>query len=99
MDTETILWFILPVLAGLYCIWSATFTYYLKKNKSNFWLAIVTYLLIGFSFAMLWTMYFNDAWPTFIPHLIIGIMTVVEVIKVVKQRKTTPQRVTGANSI
>ena len=71
MNTETILWIFLPAVIGLFLIYKSTAISIRKRTLSSWFVTIVIWSAIGFAGIMLGNMYFNDAWPSFLPHIII----------------------------
>jgi hypothetical protein len=72
LDLETFLWFVLPVLFGLFLLIAALLNWIRNKTIANWTLAIFIWTAIFFSGKILYNMFFEGGYPTYLPHLIIG---------------------------
>jgi multisubunit Na+/H+ antiporter MnhB subunit len=70
---EIILWGVLPVLVAMIAL-SVSFKIATRNKSALQWtLSVVVSVLVGFSFLILYQIFFADGWPTFIPHFLVGI--------------------------
>jgi hypothetical protein len=73
MKVETIIWIFIPALVSLFVLFK-TISISLKKKTFLSWLlTVIIWMAVVFSEIILGNMYFYDAWPSFLPHILIGI--------------------------
>jgi len=87
MDLKLLLWGYIPmIIAFVEIIWSLKL---LLKNPLflNVLLSISITLMNTLSLYVLYLIFFTAAWPTFIPHILIGISTILIIIQLIKKRK------------
>jgi hypothetical protein len=70
---EAIIWFFAPALISLFVLFKTTAISISKKFFLSWLLTLIIWMAIIFSAIMLCNMYFFDAWPSFLPHILIGI--------------------------
>ena len=87
MDLKLLVWGYLPmIIAFIEIIWSLELL--LKSSLFlNVLLSISITLLNTFSLYVLYLVFFIEAWPTFVPHILIGISTILIIIQIIKNRK------------
>jgi hypothetical protein len=87
MDLKLLVWGYLPmIIAFIEIIWSLKLL--LKSSLFlNVLLSISIALLNTFSLYVLYLMFFTETWPTFVPHILIGISTILIIIQIIKNRK------------
>jgi hypothetical protein len=87
MDLKLLVWGYLPmIIAFIEIIWSLKLL--LKSSLFlNVLLSISITLLNTFSLYVLYLVFFIEAWPTFVPHILIGISTILIIIQIIKNRK------------
>jgi len=87
MDLKLLLWGYIPmIIAFVEIIWSLKL---LLKNPLflNVLLSISITLMNTLSLYVLYLIFFTEAWPTFIPYILIGISTIFIIIQIIKNRK------------
>jgi len=87
MDLKLLLWGYIPmIIAFAEIIWSLKL---LLKNPLflNVLLSISITLMNTLSLYVLYLIFFTEAWPTFIPYILIGISTIFIIIQIIKNRK------------
>ena len=87
MDLKLLLFGYIPmIIAFAEIIWSLKL---LLKNPLflNVLLSISITLMNTLSLYVLYLIIFTEAWPTFIPHILIGISTILIIIQIIKNRK------------
>ena len=74
------------IIAFAEIIWSLKL---LLKNPLflNVLLSISITLMNTLSLYVLYLIFFTEAWPTFIPYILIGISTIFIIIQIIKNRK------------
>jgi hypothetical protein len=72
LDLGDFIWFILPVLVSLFLLIKSLLNSLRNKSPINWILAIFIWTAVIFSGLMLYNMFFKGAYPTYLPHLIIG---------------------------
>jgi len=77
MDIETILYGILPSLMALCLVVASIRTALRYRRLGQMLLTITLVLLCCYALVMLYRISVLDAWPTFIPHVIIGFCLVL----------------------
>lgn len=86
MELEAIIWIYLPmIIATLEVIWSLKLT--IKKN--SYFDSIASFLILflnGLSIYIL-ILILNGAWPTYTPHIAIGISTILTVIQIIRRKR------------
>ena len=86
MDIEAIFWIYMPVIiAVIEMIWSLKLT--IRQN--SYFNSIASFLILflnGLSIYIL-ILILNGAWPTYTPHLAIGISTILTVTQIVRRKK------------
>jgi len=86
MSLVEIIWVCIPALVGLTKIAFSFRFLVLSSSKLNIGLSTLILLLNAFSIYILVSIY-NGAWPTFIPHILITISTLLFVWQVFKQKR------------
>jgi len=87
MDLKLLLFGYIPmIIAFAEIIWSLKL---LLKNPLflNVLLSISITLMNTLSLYVLYLIFFTEAWPTFIPYILIGISTIFIIIQIIKNRK------------
>ena len=87
MVLKLLLWGYIPmIIAFAEIIWSLKL---LLKNPLflNVLLSISITLMNTLSLYVLYLIFFTEAWPTFIPYILIGISTIFIIIQIIKNRK------------
>ena len=87
MDLKLLLFGYIPmIIAFAEIIWSLKL---LLKNPLflNVLLSISITLMNTLSLYVLYLIFFTEAWPTFIPYILIGISTIFIIIQIMKNRK------------
>ncbi|MEM0965196.1 MAG: hypothetical protein AAGJ81_03465 [Verrucomicrobiota bacterium] len=80
MEIETIIWGVLPLA---FCFALALWSIQLSRKRTRVWkiiLSVLVLLSLTFSGLILFNM-IREAWPTFIPHIVIGAVFVVLLIQ------------------
>lgn len=87
MDLKLLVWgYLLMIIAFIEIIWSLKLL--LKSSLFlNVLLSISITLLNTFSLYVLYLVFFIESWPTFVPHILIGISTILIIIQIIKNRK------------
>jgi hypothetical protein len=73
VKTETIIWILVPAIISVFLLLKTTSISIKRKRFLSWLLAIIIWIAVLFSGSMLVNMYFYDAWPSFLPHILIGI--------------------------
>ena len=87
MDLKLLLFGYIPmIIAFAEIIWSLKL---LLKNPLflNVLLSISITLMNTLSLYVLYLIFFTEAWPTFLPHNLIGISTIFIIIQLIKNKK------------
>ena len=87
MDLKLLLFGYIPmIIAFAEIIWSLKL---LLKNPLflNVLLSLSITLMNTLSLYVLYLIFFTEAWPTFIPYILIGISTIFIIIQIIKHRK------------
>jgi len=71
LDLGDFIWFVLPAIISLFLLVKSLFNSLKNKSAVNWTLAILIWAAIVFSGLMLYSMFFEGAYPTYLPHLII----------------------------
>jgi hypothetical protein len=86
MDIEAIFWVYLPIaIAIVEVIWSLKLTI----QKNSYFDSIASFLILflnGLSIYIL-ILILNGAWPTYTPHIAIGISTILTVIQIIRRKR------------
>jgi hypothetical protein len=70
---ESIIWIFVPAIIGLFVLFKTILISINKKILLSWFLTVIIWMAVVFSAMMLGNMYFYDAWPSFLPHILIGI--------------------------
>jgi hypothetical protein len=73
VKVEAIIWFFVPAIVSVFVLFKTTSISISKKKFLSWLLTIIIWAAVVFSAIMLGNMYFYDAWPSFLPHILIGI--------------------------
>lgn len=73
MDIETLMWGIVPAVVGCMAIVASIMALIRHFSISQLLMAILVFVLAGGSLFMLKQMFFDGAWPTYVPHYAIGL--------------------------
>jgi hypothetical protein len=71
LDLGDFIWFVLPALVSLFLLIKSLLNSLNNKTLANWTLAVLIWTAIIFSGIMLYNMFFEQAYPTYLPHLII----------------------------
>lgn len=77
MAIETLMWGIVPAVVGCVAIVASIVALIHHFSVSQLFVAIPVFVLVGWSLFMLKQMFFDGAWPTYVPHYAIGFATPV----------------------
>lgn len=72
LDLSDFIWFILPVLISLFLLIKSLRNSLRNKSLLNLTLTILIWAAVTFSGIMLYNIFFKEAYPTYLPHLLIG---------------------------
>lgn len=71
LDLSDFIWFILPVLISLFLMIKSLRNSLRNKSLLNLTLTILIWAAVTFSGIMLYNIFFKEAYPSYLPHLII----------------------------
>ena len=72
LDLGDFICFVLPALVSLFLLTKSLINSVRRKTVSNWTFTILIWAAVIFSGIMLYNMFFEGAYPTYLPHLIIG---------------------------
>ena len=72
LDLGDFIWFILSALVSLFLLIKSLLNSLRNKSPANWTLALFIWTAVIFSTILLYNMFFEEAYPTYMPHLIIG---------------------------
>jgi len=70
---EMIFWILVPIIFGAFLLFKTTSISIRRKGFLNWVLTIAIWIAVIFSAIMFGNMYLYAAWPSFLPHILIGI--------------------------
>lgn len=76
-DTEFFYWCLLPAVIGLLVLTKSIITLSKKLSFTNWILTLIITLFSIFSEYWLFVIFFMGAWPTYIPHVGIGLALII----------------------
>jgi len=94
---EFYLWFLLPSIIGLFIILRTIFISLKRKSILSWVFTFIIFTLITLSEIILYQIFFQGSYPTFIPHLMIGFSLIIFTVQIIiKSKKPNPSdRVAG----
>jgi len=87
LNTEFYLWFLLPTLIGLFILIKSAIISFRRKSIGSWVLTIVIFILTCLSEIILYQIFFQGTWPSFIPHFMIGLSVILFGLQVILKRK------------
>jgi hypothetical protein len=88
MGLELIVWGVCPALLGGALISASVSLSARRRTLPQVLLSVGTVTLCVYALWVLWRIFVLGAWPTFVPHLLIGISVALYVLQVVFHRRT-----------
>ena len=86
LTPEFIYWFLIPTIISLSTIAKSISILLKRKTKFNWSVSILITVLVIFSESILLSIFFFNAYPSYIPHIIIGINLVLLIIQILKNK-------------
>jgi hypothetical protein len=77
LNTEFYLWFFLPTLIGLFVVIKSTQISLRRKSVTAWVLTIIILLLTALSETILYQIFFQGSWASYVPHVMIGLSLVL----------------------
>jgi hypothetical protein len=71
MNYERFIWIYLPLFICLFLLYKSLLVSLDGKMKARWFITVIIWAATIFSGVLLFNMALEDAWPTFLPHLII----------------------------
>jgi hypothetical protein len=90
MKVEAIIWIFIPALVSLFVLFKTTLISMKKKIFLSWLLTVIIWIAVVFSLIMFGNMYFYDAWPSFLPHILIGISLLLLLLQSSLKREVGP---------
>lgn len=76
-EPQFIYWFLIPTIFALFIFIKSIFILSRRKSIFNWIITSIIFLLIAFSEYILFLIFFLGYYPTSVPHMIIGLATVI----------------------
>jgi hypothetical protein len=83
MMTETLVFGLLPTVVAVSCIIGSVFVTIRARGFFHFVASTVVIASAGWSLLILYRIFFGGAWPTYLPHIVIGVALVITLGQVV----------------
>jgi hypothetical protein len=87
MDIEILLWVVLPTVIALCAAVASLFVAFRTCHAFQFALSALVMAGVAWSLLTLYSIFLLSAWPTYLPHLVIGVVSVIAVAQPFVQRK------------
>lgn len=77
MSIEALLWGFLPAVISLCAVAVSWIIAFKARCVSHFAASVVVVTIVAWSLMMLYTIFVRGAWPTYLPHLAIGLVLAI----------------------
>ena len=90
INIEFYLWFLLPTVIELFVLIKSTQVSLRRKSVISWGLTIIILLLTVLSETILYQIFFQESWASFVPHLMIGLSIILFGLQLIftRQKKT-----------
>jgi uncharacterized membrane protein len=82
-------WFLIPTFIAIFVLVKSTIVLKKKRSLINWALTILVISLVVFSEYILGVIFFMDAWPTYLPHIGIGLALIIYGIQFFVNKNTS----------
>jgi hypothetical protein len=71
-DLELLLWGVLPAIVGVLLLWKSLTSAIKGKSLTGWTFSLLICAAVGVAEIILFMMVFENAWPSYLPYLLIG---------------------------
>jgi hypothetical protein len=85
-------WFLIPTVISLFVFTKSIMTLNKKRNLTNWIITTLILISILFSESILYTVFFFDAWPTYLPYLVMSFAFIIYIIQLYLNKETVTKK-------
>ena len=89
MNIEALLWGLLPTVVSLFAVLLSLFVAFKARRVFHYVASGVVLTSVAWSLLILYRIFVQDAWPTYVPHLAIGVTLIIGIAQTYVFRRST----------